>query len=453
MKDPTPPHSVEAEQAILGAVLLNNQSLSEVRSVVSEVDFYVGAHRKIFGGMLALAGKTIDHPSLGEVLIERGDLQLIGGPIALDALTKILVEGRAAVGSVTQYAETLRSLTARRQMIRAAERIADAGYSGSGEIVEYLATSRLEIAQAARHVQGAGPQKIDDELATLYRYLEEDAPPPGLVKTGIDVIDASAGGLWPGLLYTVAGRPSMGKSAFLLNIAVNVALAGQKVLFITLEDVRQFAAMRMIARLADINLSDIVQRRVNKPDQYRRIIDASGKLADRPLWFDDSPGLTSESIAQIASVHQTVHGLDLLIIDHLGEVADKGESETSIAGRAAMRFRDIAKEHNIPVLMASQLNRKVEDRDGNIPKLSDLRQSGRIEEASRVVWFLYRPAYYAKDAEGMDVKALHLIQAKASHGQTGVMRLRVDLSRMHVRSWSEYTDGAWPMREEKTDGK
>jgi len=197
----------------------------------------------------------------------------------------------------------------------------------------------------------------------------------------------------------------------------------------------------MLARFANIDLADLALRRIAR-EAWSRVIEGAARIGGKkPLWIEDAAGLTSSTIHQIAAAHKMAHGLDLVIVDHLGEVADKGDSDTAIITKAAANFRDMAKELDIPVLLACQLNRGVEGRPDKRPRLSDLKQSGKIEEVARFVWFLYRPGYYEGDESRRD---LQLWVAKANHGKTGMLRLYIDLSRMWVRDWDTNIDGPFP---------
>jgi replicative DNA helicase len=288
---------------------------------------------------------------------------------------------------------------------------------------------------------GAGPQRIDEDLKQIYLEVSEGKEIEGLVPTGIDIVDEITGGLQPGLLTVLGGRPSMGKSAFALNVAMNAALADKKVLYITLEDVRSFTVRRLLARFADIDLQELALNRLGG-DRARKcasMIEAVRKLANKPIWIEDGAGLTSVAIRQIAAAHKNLHGLDLVIVDHLGEVADQGESLTAITEAAAKSARDMAKELDIPALLLVQLNRNLENRPDKRPNMADLRQSGAIEQVARAVWFLYRPGYYKAGCE--EAPQCNLIVGKATHGKTGMLNLWCNLSRMYFRGWDTMQDG------------
>jgi len=203
----------------------------------------------------------------------------------------------------------------------------------------------------------------------------------------------------------------------------------------------RYVVLRELARFADVDLNDLMMRSVHDND-WGRIIDAANTVSNMPLWIDDTPGLSSERIAQVAALHSQVHGLDLLVVDHLGELTDKGDSQTHSIEKAAMGCRDIAKELDIPVILACQLNREVEYRKDKRPTLHDLRQSGAIEQAARIVWFVYRRGYYHQGCD--EDPDMQLIVAKSSHGKTGTIRMWSDMSRMYIRGWEIDRDGPFP---------
>lgn len=450
MEGRIPPYNMEAEVAVLGSIIMNNRSMELLGGLEVE-HFYVEANRRIFGAIVYLSskGQPVDHVTLGSCLMERGDLDKVGGAMGLNDLTKDVV----TTANVGHYAVIVKKLSVLRKMIYVARDIASEGFRiGAEEAEDFLANARSSITIAADGLGiSKGPVYIDDELKEVFNDLETGEEPRGLVKTGLGPIDRSTGGLWPGILTICAGRPGMGKSAFILNIATNAALAGYKVLYVTLEDVRKFVVLRMLSRFADIDLQDLILRRIDK-NKWKDLQSAANSLSgNKPLWIEDASGLTSKAIRQLSASHKNLHGLDLLVVDHLGEVSDTGENETSITTNAARAFRDIAKELNIPVLLAHQLNRKVEERTDKRPNLGDLRQSGAIEAIARFVWFLYRPGYYKQDGENDN--DLQLIVAKASHGVTGTLRLWCDLSRMYIRGWEYGEDGLFPGSQKDREAK
>lgn len=431
-----PPFDQQAEESVLGSVLLNNDALANVLPILRPEHFYVRSNRVVYQAMVDLGGqgKSLDAVTIGTHLKAKGELKKIGGAVALNNLTdQIVTSVRAG-----EYARIVRDLHAQRSVIYAAQEIIAKGYSGVSNTEEYLTESQKAIALAASSATyGGGPRQIDADIKEIFGDLETGREPEGIVKTGIPIIDHITGGLWPGLLTVVAGRPSMGKSCFVLNVAANVALSGKKVLYFTLEDVRKYTVRRLLSRFANIDLTDLTLRKITDT-QWPNLIQAANNLSgNKPLWIEDASALSSSAIHQIAAAHKMLHGLDLLIIDHLGEVSERGD-QTERASKAAATCRDIAKALGIPVLLASQLNREVEKRPNKRPQLADLKQSGRIEEVARSVWFLYRPGYYDGDEKS---RQLELIVAKANHGKTGTLKHWIDLSRMYVRAWDLNKDG------------
>lgn len=440
MAERIPPYDQQAEVACIGAVLLNNRVLPELRAVLSGPDeFYLDRHRTLWRAVLELAsrGAAIDHVTLGSYLADTGMLDRIGGPMALDSFT----EAVATTANAAHYANIVRNHAAVRRMVAVAQGIAAQGYAGVDDVADFLAGARKDITVASAVGGTGGPSSIGDGLGEVFKELESGQMPEGLVRTGIDAIDELTGGLWPGLLHVVGARPSMGKSALCLNIVTNCALQKRPALYIPTEDARRYIQLRELARFADVDLNDLMLRTV-QPGDWQKLTSAANTLVDLPLWVDDSPGLSSERIGQIAALHKQMHGLELLVVDHLGELTDKAESQTAVIEAAAKGLRDIAKELDIPVLLATQLNREVERRTDKRPTLHDLRQSGAVEQIARVVWFMYRRGYYEQGCE--DDPDTQLIVAKATHGKTGTIRLWSDLSRMFIRGWDLDTDGPFP---------
>lgn len=435
-----PPYSKDAETACLGSVLLNNRALAVVRNVIAgPEDFYVESNRRIYSAMLKLveSGSAVDAVTLGNMLTSTGDLAKIGGAMRLGELTNDVV----TVVNVDHYARIVRDKAALRRMIYAAQQVVADGFSDPEDVRSYLAAARKGITVASA-VEGAdGPVLVGDELSPLFDELESGKMPAGLVRTGIGHIDELTGGLWPELVTVIGGRPGMGKSALCLNIATNAALAGRPTLYIPTEDARRYVVLRQLARFADVDLNDLMLRSVHQED-WPKLIRGANQIKELPLWVDDTPGLSSERIGQVAALHKQTHGLDLLLVDHLGELTDKGESATAAIESAAKGMRNIAKELGIPVVLATQLNREVEHRRDKRPSLQDLRQSGAIEQIARIVWFMYRRGYYQQGCE--DDPDTQLIVAKATHGKTGTIRLWSDLSRMFIRGWEIENDGPFP---------
>jgi replicative DNA helicase len=426
-----PPYDKTAEEAVLGAVLLNPRCLAELRPELPPEAFYVESHRRIFLAMLALdeRGAAIDHVTLGTELITRGDLEKIGGPLALENLTDAV----ATVANFRHYAQIVNGKAALRGVIYAAQQVVAEAFGSVEDVGAFMLEAQKLIADAtaATLTEGHLPTTLDSELLEAIHYLEQQGTPPGVIPVSIGEVDNYTGGIWPGMVTVIAGRPGMGKSAFLLNVAFNAAKAGKRVLFFSLEDTRFVAALRLLARLSDMDLQALTLRRVRE-EQWRQLAAGAAAAYGLPLYMEDTAGLTTQQMHRIAAAHQAQHGLDLVIVDHLDEAGDTtGENETANTSARARGLRNLAKNLHVPMLLAHQLNRDLEKRADKRPALSDLRQSGVVEAVARAVWFLYRPFVYSGDTN--EEHALELIVAKSNHGRTGTIRLWCDMSRMYMR--------------------
>lgn len=425
-----PPYNADAERAVLGAILLDNQCLAVAAAIAQPEDFYCLPHRVIFETMLEVrrAGQAVDAVTVGNALIGHGRLEQVGGAAVFVQLTDAI----ATTTNVEHYARIVKGHAAVRAVIAAATGIAARGYSDVGELDEYLADARSQmIAASAVHVQG-GPRPIGEGLYDLVKEASSGKPPEGMLATHFRTVDEVSGGLWSGLLHVVGGRPKMGKSTLLLNMALNMALAGRRVLYVTLEDTVLFQRRRALARLANLNLMDIALNRVRRTEVHR-LLRAAEQLAALPVKLDDSP-MDANQIGHKATVEYNGGGLDLLIVDHLSYVKtahgqDGKEYDTVSANTRS--FALLAKALNIPVVLAVQLSRKVEERPNKRPMLSDLRGSGHIEQDARVIWFVYRDEVYnptATETPGV----MELIMAKCSHGPEGIVQLACDMPTMWV---------------------
>jgi replicative DNA helicase len=440
-----PPNDRTAESTVLGSILLTNKVLSRVKAKLSPEDFYTTAHRTIYEAMLEVhkQGSAVDAVTVGSHLKDTGQLEKIGGVMTIAGLTDEI----ATTANIEHHAGIVRSMSAIRAMISAAHNIVDRGYGRVSDAKQYLNEARSSVVSAAGSLYtGDGPQLPGADIREILREIENKEIPEGIVKTGIENLDRTMLGLWPGILTIVAGRPGMGKSAFALNVATNAAMQGKKVLFFTLEDKRKYMVMRMLARLANVDLDELNLRDVD-PESWGRIIPAAAKIMDtKNLWFEDTGGLKSTDIRDIAMSHAEEKGLDLAVIDHVGEIGDEGKDDTEIISRGTRNIRDLVKELNVASILVSQLNREVEKRPDKRPRLSDLKQAGKLEEAARVVLFPFRPGYYDGDEDRTD---LQLWVAKATHGKTGMLEVFCDLSRMYMRAWDWNTDGQFPGTEQR----
>lgn len=438
-----PPYSEQAEMAVLGSIFLNNKAIPVVCRHIEFEDFYIEANRRIFKAVMDLRSKgiPIDAVTVGKRLIDTGELDKVGGIKAFDGLT----DSVATIQNVEYYAKQVKEMSARRKMIYCAQEIVATGFDAVESTDDFLSESRKKITIASNTlITATGPRQIAPVVKEIYNELVQAKLPEGVINTGIGPIDITQGGVWPGELTTVAGRPGMGKSAFATNLYTNTAiLQGKKVLVFSLEETLKQIVTRMLARFSDVNITDLRLRKVREKEHWSRIIEACELLTkENQLWVEEATGLSSSQMAQMIAYHKDTHGIDLVVADHLSEIREVGENETAKMSAAARGARDICKELELPFVLLAQLNRELERRPNKRPMLSDLRQSGEIEQISRTVWFLYREGYYIPDGESrMDME---LIVAKANNGTTGTLRLYADMSRMFITGWDVREHGLWP---------
>lgn len=443
-----PPHSKEAEEAVLGAILLNDKALDVVRSILSSESFYIEANRRIFSAMLRCEaeGFRVDHVTLGNQLIKNGDVEKIGGLIVLDDLT----EKCATVANVEYYARIVADMETVRRMIYAAQQVVAEGFEDHEEAATYIANAQARVASVEiRHSEK--PETLQADLHQAFTEIEQGKRPEGVIPTGIEGIDNALGGLWPGIMTILAARPAMGKSCLGENIAVNAAMLGHRVLRLDLESTRQIAVRRLIARFAEVDLLDLTLNRATA-EERSRILDACSKISRLgTLWVKDMPHRTTDDIRSAVVTHKNRNGLDLLVIDHLRKIQGKGKSPTEITSDASDAMSRLAQELNVPMLMLAQLSRASEGRQDKRPVLSDLRQSGTIEEDARTVIFLYRPGYYSQNAD--TDRRCEAIVAKASNGKIGTIPLWFRGEYQQFRSWDASEDGAFWDTNEKPKEK
>lgn len=417
-----PPSNAEAEVAVLGSVLRGGKdSLFSIMHLLHPSDFFAGKNRMVYDAMVHLGeqGVAIDTVTVGNLLQERGKLKAVGGAIVLSNL----LDGVATVANIDHYAKIVRDKASIRRMIYAAQEVSAAGFKAD-DAEEYLDSAVAQINKAVRHRQSSGDFVIpEDGLPDILMEITEGRSPTTIIPTGFKSVDAAYGGIVSPLLYLVAGRPSMGKSTLLLSLGIQLALKGKKVLYCTLEDSAKMQQMRMLTYFSGVPLVAILRGTLNDEDR-RRVLDSTAWLHDLPITFTAKRGLYARDIRRLALAYQAEHGLDVLMVDHLGYIrgAPKEYERNSFNIRA---MADLAGELNVPLMLAYQLNRDVEKRDNKRPKLSDLRGTGTAEEDARAIWFVYRPHYYYPQTEPANL--FQIIVAKASFGHLTTLDLACNM--------------------------
>lgn len=443
-----PPHSVEAEQSILGGLLLDNRAWDNVETKLHEDDFYRYEHRLIFRAMKDLAQRSdpFDVVTLLETLKGMDQLDNAGGEIYLFELAN----NTPSVANVSAYADIVRERSVLRQLIGIANDIADDAFHPNGRMVSELldqAETRV-FAIAEQTASGEGPENIKnilgktvDKIDTLYHSPDAIT---GL-STGFKDFDEMTSGLQPADLVIIAGRPSMGKTTFAMNIAENAAMAVDKpVLIFSMEMPCDSLAMRMISSLGRIDQLNIRTGKL-KDEDWPRVTSAVSMLSERPIFIDESPGLSPAEMRARARRIVKEHGeMGLIVIDYLQLMQVPGygvENRTAEISEISRSLKALAKELNVPVIALSQLNRSLEQRSDKRPVMSDLRESGAIEQDADLITFIYRDEVYHEDTP--DKGVAEIIIAKQRNGPIGKVRLAFlgRYTRFEDLAYNDYAGG------------
>jgi replicative DNA helicase len=421
-----PPQSLEAEESVLGGILLDNTALDRVLEFVRADDFYREAHRRVFRAMLALGERNepVDLVTLAETLRQRGELQDVGGAAYLAELA----ERVPTAANVHHYARIVREKAILRSLISTATEIATKGYEDSRDVKDLLDRAEQSIfAISEREVKPAFIRMdalMTDTFKVVEKLHQQKQAVTG-VTTGFADLDRLTAGLQPSDLVIIAARPSMGKTAFVLNIAANASLrAGTGVAVFSLEMSKEQLALRMLCAEARVDLSRVRTGHL-APGELGELAQSAHVLITTPIYIDDTPAITVlELRAKARRLWRDPQAkLGLIVVDYLqlmrsSEGKDSREQEISEISRS---LKALAKELNLPVVALSQLNRQVENRTPAVPRLSDLRESGAIEQDADVIMFIYRDEAYNDDSDRKGVA--DIIIAKQRNGPIGKIEL------------------------------
>lgn len=421
-----PPHSLEAEQAVLGGLMLDNSGWDRIADIVSTEDFYRQDHRLILAAVMALseASQPFDAVTVSQWLQNNDELEAAGGLAYLGQL----VRDTPSAANIKAYAEIVRERSILRQLIEVGTRMAASAYTPEGrDSRELLDSAESEVFRIAE--QGArgkaGMKSIKslladavDRIDTLY---QQDDHITG-VATGFVDFDDQTSGMQPSDLVIVAGRPSMGKTTFAMNIAENAAIKHQKpVAIFSMEMSGEQLAMRLMSSLGRIDQTRIRTGKLDD-DDWHRLTSSMGILADAPMYIDDTPALSPTELRARARRMAREHGLGMIVIDYLQLMQTGGkENRTAEISEISRSLKSLAKELNVPVVALSQLNRSLEQRPNKRPVMSDLRESGAIEQDADVIVFIYRDEVY--NPESQDKGIAEIIVGKQRNGPIGTTRL------------------------------
>ena len=435
-----PPNSVEAEQSVLGGLLLENESLDKIADILNQADFYRHDHRLIYTHIAKLIeqNRPADIVTVAESLENSAELSSVGGIAYLGALA----QNTPTAANIRRYAEIVRERSIMRKLVEVGSGIAESAYNPQGrdaqQLLDEAEAKIFQIAESGNrgnqgfvNIQTLLPQ-VADRIDFLYQR-ENQGSVTG-IPTGFDDLDERTSGFQPGDLIIVAGRPSMGKTAFSLNIAENVALDSKKpVAVFSMEMGATQLATRMIGSVG--RLDQHRMRNGNLEDEdWVRLTTALGKLNDAPIFIDEGAGLSSFDVrARARRLHRQTGGLGLIVVDYLqlmaGTSGRASENRATEISEISRSLKSLAKELNVPVVALSQLNRSVEQRPDKRPVMSDLRESGAIEQDADLILFIYRDEVYNPDSE--DKGMAEIIIAKQRNGPIG--RIRLTFLGQHTR--------------------
>ncbi len=421
-----PPHNAAAEQSILSAILIENNTLPEVIEVLSEQDFYREAHCKIFKAMLELFERSepADLVTLTNLLKERGLLESVGGATYLAEL----VDTVPMAVNAAHYAKIVQEKATLRRLIEQAASVTSRCFEDRGDVDDILDFAQQSIFDISENKVKPSFYSLADVLTGTYKSVEEAYENKVLVTgvpTGYQGLDQMTSGFQPGDLVVIAGRPSMGKTALALNVARNSSLeTGIPTAIFSLEMSKEQLSLRMLSSEARVNSSRMRGGFLSETD-LARINRAAGTLYDLAIYIDDSPTISALEIRAKARRMKMEKGLGLVIIDYLQLMrgrtsAERRDLEISEISRS---MKALAKELSVPVVALSQLNRKVEERTNKRPVLSDLRESGAIEQDADVILFIYRDDVYNRDENNPKKGTAELLIAKQRNGPTGMVKL------------------------------
>jgi replicative DNA helicase len=422
-----PPHSLEAEQSVIGGLMLDNKAWERVGDKLVGDDFYRRDHRLIFDaiGELAERNQPCDAVTLSEFLDRKGQIDEVGG---LAYLGQLAMDTPSAANTVA-YAEIVRERSMLRELIRVGGEIAGSAFQSDGRdaaaLVDAAERSVFEIAEKGKR-RGSGFVALKDILPGTIDRLDELQSSEGHVTgapTGFDDLDRMTAGLHPGDLVIVAGRPSMGKTSLAMNIAEHIAIsAGKPVAIFSMEMSSEQLSFRMISSLGRVNQSHLRTGNFSDED-WHRINSAVSVMSSSSVFIDDTPALNPTELRARSRRLKREHGLGLIVVDYLQlmQVSGSSENRATEISEISRSLKALAKELSLPVIALSQLNRSVEQRTDKRPVMSDLRESGAIEQDADLIAFIYRDEVYNKDTLRKGVA--DIIVAKQRNGPIGDIQL------------------------------
>lgn len=436
------PQNLDAERSVLGALLLHTDAVVDVTFLKPE-DFYLPRHQQVFQAILATynARSATDPIVVGEELSRQGKLEEIGGHEQL----MDLMEGVITAAGVVYHAEIVREKAIARRLLETCLDVARRAYDNESEAKELLDEAERKIFEISGMDKSGDAVSIADVLQKTFekidRLREREGRLTGLATEYYD-FDDMTGGLQPGELVIIAARPSMGKTTFALNLTERVSNFGKGIAFFSLEMSNQQVIQNMLCCRAQIDGGAMRKGRITD-QQYKRLQEEAAKLYETPIFIDDTPGISITQLRAKARRLKQKHGVDMIVVDYLQLMTGGGrfESRQQEISAISRGLKSVARELSVPVLALSQLNRDVENRDDHRPRMSDLRESGAIEQDADVILLLHRDDYFNPTEENRGLA--QIIIAKQRNGPTGEVALRFFREFMRFEN---YTRRAEPMQ-------
>lgn len=431
-----PPQNLDAEMSLLGAILIDEEVLADISDKLNSQDFYDKRHVLIFDAMMRLyeRHRPVDLLTLSDELTKKSELEIVGGSAYLTELTNYVPTAAHA----TTYAEMISQKAVRRRLIKASADIAELGYNEEREIAELLEKAESELFGVSDTNTKQDLVSLEQILTESFDRMEELHRGGGKLRgipTGWRDLDNMTAGLQQSDLIILAARPAMGKTTLVTNLAYNVATKAKKsVLFFSLEMSKEQLVDRMLADASGVDAWNIRTGNLSD-DDFEKLSHAMGEMAEAPIFIDDTPGVTVLEMRTKARREAHNNPLGLIIIDYLQLMQGSGRGDGNRVQEVSEISRGlklIARELNVPVVALSQLSRSVENRSPQVPQLSDLRESGSIEQDADIVAFIYREAYYNPDTDRQNIT--DLIIAKHRNGPVGKVELYFHPERLRFMS-------------------
>ncbi|MGP1617864.1 replicative DNA helicase [Peptostreptococcus stomatis] len=421
----TPPHNLESEQCVIGSIIVEEQTLVPVAEILDREDFYIDAHKVIYDSMIELGNerKPIDMITLTNMLKEKGYLDQVGGVTYLTSITNMI----PTTSNVKVYAEIVKKNSTLRKLIKASNDIISMGYEASDSLDDILNVAEKKIFDISQDRMSQDFKPISEVLTSVTAMIEE-VYSKGSDITGLDTgfidLNKKLGGFHKSDLILIAARPGMGKTAFALNLVANAAIRSKSsVAVFSLEMSKEQLVQRLLSSQSNVALNNISKGKI-ADDEWKKLTDAMTVLSSSKIFIDDTPGIKVSEIRSKCRKLKMEKGLDMIMIDYLQlmEADGRADNRQQEVSKISRSLKILAKEMNCPVIALSQLSRNTESGKDHMPKLSDLRDSGAIEQDADIVMFIYRDEYYTK-METKKKDLAEIIIAKNRHGEISNIEL------------------------------